>query len=292
MTHQKIKRKTPLNAAITALAVAELDAMTDFARPGSTDPEALHNLRVAGKRLRALLHLLRWPLGKPRLEAALQQVRAVLAPLAAFRDQSSLRGALDRLRGEALTAGDPLTIGLDAIEKGHDDLPTLMADFREHLHALRPTLDFTDVKVTRADLSRALGATFARNIKAWASAESQPADETFHAWRKAAKRLYYQLHALHAVAPKPLRRLETAVNALGITLGEAHDFAALADALDLNPVLAETPDAADAETRARKRAAKCGRRALDQAPGIYRLTRRELTRAIAGHGKHLNAETF
>lgn len=85
--------------------------------------------------------------------------------------------------------------------------------------------------LTCKTIRQAAQQSYKRGRQALWRARSKPTAENFHAFRKEAKRLWYQLRILRPIHPAILKELNDKLKGIGQHLGHAHDLAFLADRL-------------------------------------------------------------
>jgi len=213
------------------------------------DAEALHDLRVAVRRLRSALATYRTLLD----DAAVTELRAELELLGGIlgvaRDAEVLRAEL-----KAAVADEPADLVLGAVAvRIDDDLSTsYQQGRRDALAALDETryfrlLDRLEALVTAPPVS-ALGAKPAlkvipalvardwwrlRRLARRAESVTDAAERgiALHEVRKAAKRLRYGAEAAHPLIGRKAARLATAAKNLQTILGDHHDTVVIRDVL-------------------------------------------------------------
>ena len=252
-----LRRRAPMSEAAGAALRAPLAALAaaePVARAGS-DPEGVHRMRVATRRLQAALSLyapvlgtgsgvlrgeLRWlrrALGDVRdLDTHLERIeryraaagprdRAALAPLGELltrrRDEARLESMLPALDGERYTA---LLAGVASLAAGRGAEAVPGAADRASA-ALRPAI-------------RSSGRAFARSLRL---ARREDGPDQRHRARIRAKRLRYALECSGSLYGRPGRRAIKALRPLQELLGAERDALLAAAALSS---IAEEPGAA------------------------------------------------
>jgi CHAD domain-containing protein len=286
----------PLAEAARRIALGELEraARARAALAAGDDPEALHDLRVALRRLRSQLRA--WgdelgPLAAGKLRRRLRELAASTNP---GRDAEVGAGLARRLAGEA--RGDPSAPPARAdpgevraaealaarLERRRDEVRAGLADTGvarfDALHArLRARLATWEVRLDAEapgtpTLRAALAAAIASHSRtlAEALAGARAGDEAAHRARIEAKRLRYLIEPV-AGELEAARAPLAALRALQDLLGDANDLAVLAGEL--------AADAAEAE-RARV-AAAAGTAAPGRRGDGGRAGRAALARRIA-----------
>lgn len=234
----KIGRKTPFGEAARAVIRKLLGQMMD--NLDSTllgeDIEALHDMRVASRRLRAALRVFRPCLSKNRLAPVVARVRSVTAALGMVRDQDVF---LDYLRKRAAERED-LDIGwlIEREEHIREGARLAMSDSLSELEAAGLPDQVEDLlagaKMTTTTGGKR-GAEFARQapdmiearldeMRALSGAIEDPANvEGLHRMRIAAKRLRYTMEAFAPCFGRPLLDKIAAIKLLQEQLGQIHD---------------------------------------------------------------------
>ena len=232
----------------------------DVAVAGLTDRQApdegVHAARKALKRVRAMIRLVRDPLGYwtyRQENVVLRDTARVVAPV---RDGAVLVETLDGLReryGRALVPGlwDDLRSSLVTRHEraraevlGDRDtllgLVTTLRTARRRFAAWPAEADAADSRAIQdryASIERGIRRVYARGRKAMAVAAAEPGEEHYHEWRKRVKYLRHQLEALEPVWPELLHATSTELDRLGEILGAEHDLAVLDETVRSDPRL-------------------------------------------------------
>lgn len=209
------------------------------------DPEALHDMRVATRRLRAAVRIfaagiparlqgalnqeLRWlgeVLGKVRdLDVQLAKLDSfVTAAPAGFRP--ALACLQEYLKGERTRQRADMLVGLDTAR--YFRLLTRLERFA-YGRASRRSGDAAAQEPIAAAGRRAIKKAFRRLIKRGEQIQAMPRPEDLHALRIRAKRLRYLLEFLQELTGKPSRRLVKRLTELQDLLGSYHDAVVAAD---------------------------------------------------------------
>jgi CHAD domain-containing protein len=238
-------RELPAGTAAAALVdylrdqVEDLQAQDPLVRMDA--PDAVHQMRVGCRRLRAVLAAYRPVLDAERVEPRREELRWLGEVLGAARDSEVVR---DRLRAEVEAQPPELVLG--PVERrivetfatryttAHDRALAEMSGQR--YFAL---LDVLDVLVADPPLGpqglepaedvmrRRLVKTYRRAARhvdeALAEEDAEQRDHLFHEVRKSAKRARYAAETATAVLGRPARRYGRAMKALQELLGEHQD---------------------------------------------------------------------
>ena len=252
-------RDDPISEHVRAALHVRLRAVLAHeagARQGA-DPEELHQLRVAVRRMRAVLRSARPFLDKSWSEPLRAELGWLGRSLGPVRDLDVL---LDRLRGDAAEldeaerpAAEQLLAGLDAArEQAREQLIAALDSDRcaELIHSLaeavRGPLPTSGTSEDTARELRALVAAQYRKLRrAVDELPADPTDEQLHELRILGKRLRYTAELAGGVLGRPMKQLLTAVKAVQDVLGE-HQDACVAEQR-VRDLLAERGDAADVE---------------------------------------------
>lgn len=203
--------------------LSEAEAGLRMPAPADGPDERVHAARLAIKKARAGLRVLRSALGKEEFERRDEILHAAGRALSAVRDADVLaqtagefsddpagRAAAQALARRASRV-EPRT---HAVERAR----ALLVAARSHPepHGL-----------TRGMFARAVRRDYKRAKARLAKAQDGGRDAAFHAWRRAAKALRYELAYVEDL-PKDLKKLDDALKQLGHDLGRDHDEAVLA----------------------------------------------------------------
>lgn len=232
---------SPAGAVLAAHLTEQVNAMTARESQARLDePDGVHKMRVATRRLRSALTTFRPLLNRDITEPLRDELKWIAGELGGARDAEVLRM---RLLDELAAEPDDLVLGPIAsmIEvelradhrKAHDQLVAALDSERyrlliEPLCALVAAPPFTDLAAGRADkvLTRQVRKSFKR-VKTLVSAgppvDLRHRDEWYHEIRKASKRLRYAAEAVAPAFGAPATALAEAAEALQEVLGEHQD---------------------------------------------------------------------
>lgn len=218
----------------TAAAIAELRGETDDAAGA-----AVHRARKCCKRVRALLRLVREPLGKKVYKRENAAYRDAARLLSELRDAQVLVSTLDAV-GEQYA--------LD-VEAEHFVLATLLANRTNELRtddrreraadALAAAaeridgwaLDGGGWELLAPGFGRVADQVRDRRKKALTAKRGTKADHAFHDWRKRVKYHWHHLELLEELWPPVLSTVAAETHRLSDLLGEEHDLTMLRSTL-------------------------------------------------------------
>jgi CHAD domain-containing protein len=219
----------------------------------SRHPASVHGARKEIKKLRAILRLVREPIGRGAYHPAAKALRRAAGQLAATRDA--------RVRFEAFSQ----LAGRGAARRFARLQAALQKNCRRESRRFRASdsvalaerwLRKTGRRLARlkltvsgwAALEPGLKQSYLRGRQAGARARREPSSEHFHEWRKPVKTFEHQLRLICPAGPSVTRKLTEQLEQLGKWLGDEHDLGLLrpfvakhgqpAEAAALNPLIA------------------------------------------------------
>lgn len=283
-----INRGRSLRAELRRIAQETLDtaiALASNAPPGGDQTHhAVHEVRKASKRLRALLRLFRTGFRKTyRVENL--AARNAAAVLAGARDRRVLvatleklaedappdrRAAIEAARAAIAGAADP-AVG----ERLADDL----ADAANRLEAIGQRVTDWKPQQPRRSAARGAGLVYHEAHVALTACRVKGPDEPWHTLRK-----HVKTHGYHTRLLMPLHPVAAAyygpIDTLGKTLGDEHDLTVLVERVDALGL----PDAARDSVRnaARLRQAALREAAHDLAAPLFRFPPKRVEPVVMG----------
>jgi CHAD domain-containing protein len=239
------------------------------------DPDPVHDMRVATRRLRSTLRTFRPLLDRDRTEPLRTELRWLAHLLGDVRDGD----VMSRRLAKAIAAEPPELVLGPVAARIRGELATRAAEARAALAEGLDSQRYTDLlaALDRLDLPTGTPAKRLRKLtrKAFRRAddrlEAATGDEALHEARKAYKRARYAAEALVPQAGRPARRLARRTSELQDVLGTHQDTIVTGDLLRGYGVRAHL-SGDNAFTfglmHARQRAA--GDRVLDKLPAVRR----------------------
>lgn len=208
--------------------VAELIRLDADVRSGN-DPQALHDARVALRRLRSYLRTFRRILDADWAEDLRERLRWLDRRLGQARDLDVI---VERL-GSAAFAAVPADVRQRARKLRDDGHATVQAALRDRHYgvllgeaiaaAKAPRLTPAAWEAARKAMPQVLRAAWKRVRKRVRAYDAQPSDASLHAIRIAAKRVRYAAECFEERAGKPAKRLARRSERLQKLLGDYHD---------------------------------------------------------------------
>lgn len=230
-----------ISSELQRLVRKELDAAIkrlDKVHPGERE---IHQVRKAIKKVRAIVKLLRVPLGS-RYAMEKARLRAAGHALAPLRDADAMPQTMEALRGRYSA------VITQALERDvAQELQRRRQAVRRHsrtmasqaLRRLRGSRKSLPGRIGHAGKPSAVRTGLVRSYEtsrsALADLTMQSGAAAFHAWRRRVKEHWYHVQLFEAARSEPRTRART-LKALESALGEAHNLALLRE------ILLEEPD--------------------------------------------------
>lgn len=221
----RLRRSRPVPKEIARAARDELKRVGKWlAEPLDDGDESIHQLRVGMKRLRALLLLIREPMGEPAYRAGQAGCKALADRYAGSRDASV---GLALLADLLLSAHDPeqrvrIRTGFErALPAAAAASPPLDAAVEQLTQMRRQVRGWPIGPLRLRHLRDRLERQYRRASRLNRRVRADDAMALMHDWRKVVKQLLYQLDLLAGGGDEKLR---TRLQRLGSRLGELHDL--------------------------------------------------------------------
>jgi len=295
-----IEQAEPIPTAIRRIMAEQIDrASEQLADESSGFGDRIHNARKRFKEIRALLRLVRGPLGED-FAAENEWFRDAGRDLSAVRDVEAVLESLEKLRGEidspegrgALEHAERvLSRRRDATQTA--DLADRIASLAAQLPLAKSRLDGWQLDSDRfATIGEGLERAYRGGRRAFRRVQKDPRPENIHEWRKRAKDQWYQMQLLSDVWSPMLRRSAEVLHDLSDLLGDHHDLTVLGEIVAGEPdelggeasvkLLLSAIDSRRAELE--REASRIGRRVYAEAPGPWRRRMRGYWRAWREEG--------
>lgn len=254
-------------------AAAALERLRGASPDGEGFAEAVHGARKDMKKLRAVVRLLREPLGEDLYAAENARYRDAARKLSASRDaQATVETLADLAAGDRGLSPATVDAWRGALEGERGRAASSdAAGVARAIELIEPapwriaawSLGSGSWELIDAGLERA----YRRGRQAMRAAREDGAAASFHEWRKRAKDLWYQQRLLVAAWPAVLGRTVDQAHALADLLGGHHDLTVLAE--DLPTRGFEPPRAAPLAAAIAARQADLAAAAFDLAARLY-----------------------
>ncbi|MEO7860867.1 MAG: CHAD domain-containing protein [Nitrospirales bacterium] len=233
---------------VRRIAWEQLDKAVECTQPHARpQDEAVHDIRVAFKKLRALLRLVRTKSKDPVLSRENACYRDAGRLLSEVRDTTAILAALDKLIEHS--SGHLARHAFDDVRKPFVSTEKTQRPQKKHAIAeVARMLASARRRVAHwpidhegfSALRRGLKHTYTRGRTAQAQVHVTPTVETLHEWRKRVKDLGYQVRLLKPMWPELLGSLADELERLADFLSDNHDLAILRQALKKLPLEEET----------------------------------------------------
>jgi CHAD domain-containing protein len=204
--------------------------------------EAIHEVRLLIKRVRALLWFARPSLARTVEAEARTQLRKAAHLLAGHRDVKAAQSTFEKMLKEVDSARDRKAVEETShVLHAHNGAPAgdTRAAVEKAVKVLRTELDDFAQAVERTakwpSAAKRTEKAFRVMRKTGRKARRTEEDAHFHAWRKKAKRLLYLLEMRDGDASRREKRLLKRVDKLQSTLGDDHDCVVTAGQIPAQP---------------------------------------------------------
>lgn len=235
--------------SLRRIAVEQVEGAISQLQRSDDLNEGIHEARKHFKRIRALLRLARGALPPETYSSENQYFRDLGRLLSPVRDSAVYIETLDLLRNSyrALAADKALLQLRQQMVREHKAVLDEFAQDERRRESLIESLQGAGPRVTNWNFSGnefSLFRTGLRRIYGLGRAEraaafSRPTTESFHAWRKRVKYLWYHLQILQPLWPAQLKAMERECDRLADRLGEEHDLAVLMETPGVQELLTD-----------------------------------------------------
>jgi CHAD domain-containing protein len=227
-----LKLREPLSDGLKRVFCEQIQsALTLCRHPAKERGVTVHEVRKHLKKLRAALRLTVGEVGKNRHVREDRCVREIGRLVSDLRDAQVRLHTLIQLRDEtAKRSGEnrfPRIEELLSLER-----ESFSAAFAGWQKQAIPKLERVDDRLSKWPLAGiswkqicgAVAKTYKRGQRGLGKTIKKPDPETFHAWRKRVKDLWYQLRILRPLNRLVLEQISDDAKTLGELLGREHDF--------------------------------------------------------------------
>lgn len=242
----KAKRIKGINCKSAAAAGIKLVLLTRFeelygfheAALDWSDPEGVHSMRVASRRLRSALRDFMPYLRKRALASVLKELRSIADALGEVRDQDVAIMALEKMTTSAPPEFSPaFKLLVDSKKQLRDqaredlkeflessELKQLESDFITAVHEATATQRGHSSELTYIETSQAIILERLKEMEGLSSGLFQPFEiETLHEMRIAAKRLRYAVELFQQCWGRAITTYAKRIARIQTALGEVHD---------------------------------------------------------------------
>ena len=226
----------PLPDEIRRVACEQLDdAISQLREADDPFDVRVHETRKRTKEVRALLRLVRKPLGASRTQAQSHRLRDAARRLAPARDAEVARATLatlDRGASDLARLRKTLEAERDSARASvagagtADEVAAELADLRQEAEA------WPLPSGTWSLIAPGFARTYRRGLWRMREAYADPSDTAMHEWRKRVKDHWYHLRLVSPAFPATLEPLAELAHRLSDVLGDDHDLAVLDSTID------------------------------------------------------------
>lgn len=245
-----------LDKEIARIATEQIErAIREIDDDALERPAAIHQVRKRCKKLRAVLRLLRGPLGDDELFSRENAVfRDAARSLSGLRDAEMLIHAYDSLmehfagqvdRRAYANVRRQLTLRRNDIVGRQQDPEAQLATAREILeNALTRVPEWAERAGEFGSIEPGLRKTYHRGCRAMKAAYRKGHPDAFHEWRKRTKYHWYHCRLLKQLWRPVMRSRAEGISLLAKTLGNEHDLSVFRETVsEMKPVDDKTFDA-------------------------------------------------
>ena len=235
-------------------------------RPPDDDKDPVHRHRVATKRIRSYLRLLKPSLPKEDYQTLNRKLRDASRNLSASRDTAVVDHTIRDLMRKKIHSGV-----IRALQHPECQPPdqTLDASRKEIEKCVRVLLQLSGKVAAVPAWHEGIIETYRRARRGWQRCQRTDLSDPFHAWRKDVKYLHLQLEALGAEAVPAALRYRNKLIRLEQLLGRHHDCDLVLDRCLHNSAKGSkklTRLAKDRQKKLQQRSLKMGDDAFDRTP--------------------------
>jgi CHAD domain-containing protein len=239
--------------AIRRVLIEQIDrALVQLADPKRKPSTRVHDVRKRFKEIRAVLRMVRDPLGDT-FTIENRWFRDAARDLGALRDAEALVEAAIHLRAHVRSIGDKrlLTRVRRVLVKRRDE--TVETDLEQRLANVTEQLPVAKARLAGigglpddfSTIASGLTRTYARGRRGYLRSSMAPAAEEVHEWRKRVKDHWYHVQLLADVWPDIMKPYGDVMASLSRTLGDLHDLDVLRALVAAQPSTFGTPRSAN-----------------------------------------------
>lgn len=270
----KLVREESFDQSVKRVVREQIDNAIECLESKVADQnEAIHDARVATKKIRAVLRLIRHSLGAEIYDSENKAFRDAARGLAKIRDSAAMleleilqptssQDQLESIKESIRKALEHKNAGLEA------ERVQAMSEAAESLRGARERIDsWPEISAFTKGLRR----VFKEGRDGFEVAFELRTADAMHNWRKSVKHLLYQTRLLRPIWPSMLKALTDDLKELQDFLSEDHDLAILKIKIAEMDLAAHEMDALIDESRneAQRRAHSLGARIYAERPRAF-----------------------
>jgi CHAD domain-containing protein len=230
----RLKKGEKVREGMRRVVVEEADkALERLTSAKGNRDEAIHDARVCFKKIRAVLRLMRDPMGGQFQEENIfyrdlgRRLSSVRNNVAMIESLSKLKKRFaDQLSARALRTPRRPLVESNARDKG-EKKKTVIAVARGLRRGRRRMEQWPLGRDGFSDLAGGLKRTYKQGRNQFATSCQNPTVENLHEWRKRVKDFWYQLRILKNIWPGEVGQFADELQRLGDYLSDYHDLALL-----------------------------------------------------------------
>ncbi len=197
----------------------------------------IHQARKSLKRIRAILRIVRDPLGEKKFSKANIAYRDAARSVSGLRDLTAMQEVLEKLRSRYNR--QILHAGIDSAIAGLDDwILTAKNDIRDQEDIRQEAISILNKSLKKRKtwkkgvdefswIDSSIQRTYKHGWEAFRVAKKKPKPLLLHDWRKQVKYLWHQLQLLHGCWPEMIDPWSEELHRLATLLGDEHDLIVL-----------------------------------------------------------------
>jgi CHAD domain-containing protein len=220
--------------AVHRIAIEQFDEALAHARARANLDDAIHDVRVCFKKLRALIRLVRPELGAKQYRHENVSFRDLNRRLSGLRDAAALTESFEKLKERysselAEDAFDSIRTSLTRRKRSKQaDKKKALAEVAKEIVAMRNRVEKWSIEDHHfAVVGEGLMGIYARGQAGLEQARARQSVGALHEWRKEVKYLWYHVTLLRKLWPKELKRFAKQIETLAEFLSDDHDLAIL-----------------------------------------------------------------
>jgi len=233
----------PLADAVRRILIEQIDrAIVQLEDVKQKPAKRIHDVRKRFKEIRAVLRIVRDPLG-PQFAIENLWFRDAGRELSALRDSEALIESAVKLRQSVRAIRDKrlLSRARSVLTKRRDD--SALVDIEPRIENLRAQLPVAKARLASipdlddrfSTIGRGLARTYSRGRRAFRDVSDNPTNELIHEWRKRVKDHWYHVQLLRHVWPELMKPYDAIMSQLSSTLGDRHDLDMMRALVDADP---------------------------------------------------------
>ena len=234
-----LRRQESLRQGLLRAVEVLINSVPAQSERSGDDEEGLHRFRIAIKRLRALLRLIRPAVESAFFDRENARLKSAARLLSGTRDSEVARETLRTLPVSHQSTREAMNTVLPGLEKRVEQAKTYQTNLEEVKARLEQTIQrFRQLQFRGTDqeiIEAGIRGVYKQGRRRMKVAIRTGEDSAYHRWRIRAKNLYYELEFLEPIWPRRLHRMVSRLSKLQDRLGLDHDLTVLRAELTRTP---------------------------------------------------------